>query len=141
MNQGNQGTPQQGGPNFAFGDPAGPGAALPGVQPVNGMTGAAAGFPAPGAFPNAGRFSNPGGFSNSAGSSNLGAMPAAQAPAQPGAPMTPAAAGSAEEVALKAADLTLRYAQDPVGLATEFAQLKSRYLAEHYQILPNAGDK
>ena len=67
------------------------------------------------------------------------AMPIGQAPM--GAPMTPAPTGSAEEVALRARQLVEQYGQDPVRLGAELSQLKNRYLAEHFHIAVNMGEK
>lgn len=76
----------------------------------------------------------------------LASMPGgsgSQALAGAGAAPAPAAAG-ATEIAMAAAQakqLMTQYSQDPFKLGASFAQLKDKYLARQYQIMPKpAGD-
>ena len=128
MNDSMNGTPQ-GVPGFSLGQAGGGGVPMPGMPP--------AGLPVSPSTAVPGMFPQPAESRPDVG----GLAPGIAAAAAAGAPMTPAPAGTPEEVALRVQQLVEYYAQNPLQLATEFAQLKARYLAEHYQIVPSTGDK
>jgi hypothetical protein len=54
----------------------------------------------------------------------------------------PAAHANAQEsVAAQAEQLVLQYQNNPFQLSAALAQLKAKYIAQHYHISPNSADK